>query len=316
MTATAIAEVFGGLFEHADKNFHLGPLNLSILAGEFTSILGFNGSGKSTLLNILSGDYALSAGKIRFPGICGDRLDWSAIKRRVRFLRVGDTAFSQPEESVADSILASARKHGVPFAEATQRLAQLAEAFEIAAYRHYTWNELSDGYRQRATICRALVCQPALLLLDEPLANLDLRARQKTIDLLYKFSRSSEFATSVVLTSQDVRVCEEISDQFVIFQRGFPLFVGKPDDIRPRTGLSVYEVSAANQRAELADAIRALRPTFVHDRSNGIVFGQTHASNLTEIVSHLASAGVTVDYSRDLTRSPEVFFLDYFEARP
>jgi ABC-type multidrug transport system ATPase subunit len=150
----------------------LHPLDLEVGAGSALAVLGPNGAGKSTLLRVLAGLARPSAGSLEIDGTGSSR----AARRRAVGL-VGHASFLYPALTTRENLLLAARLHGLadPAARAERALAE-EELGAVAGRRAGT---LSRGLAQRAAIARALLHDPALVLLDEPWSGLDARSAER-----------------------------------------------------------------------------------------------------------------------------------------
>ena len=202
MTRAPDIELRGVEFRYAD-GFRLSVDGLSVAAGEALAIVGPSGSGKSTLLNLIAGVTLPGQGSITTCGHEMTALDEGA-RRQFRISRIG-LVFQEFELldylSVLDNILLPYRIHPAMRLDASvrERAAALAENVGIADKLGRHPDRLSQGERQRAAVCRALLTQPRLLLADEPTGNLDPDNKRRVLDLLVERT-SAAGATFVTVT--------------------------------------------------------------------------------------------------------------------
>jgi ABC-type Mn2+/Zn2+ transport system ATPase subunit len=179
----------------------LEGLTLRVAAGELVGIVGPSGSGKSTLLRLLTG------GAERFSGlveVCGEPVG-SEPPRRIGYvpqLASGDRHFPLTVEQFALLGLA-ARSSRRPWFSTAERavVARLLERLGLASQAKRRFGELSGGQQQRALLARAMVGDPALLLLDEPTSGVDLSLRAEMLKLLGELNREG---LTIVLTTHDL----------------------------------------------------------------------------------------------------------------
>ncbi len=157
----------------------LRGVSLELAPGQTLAVIGPNGAGKSTLLRILATLLRPSAGEVEVLGAGLPREAWK-VRGRIGYL--GHEPLLYRELSVRENLVFNARLHGLE--RPGDRIDSLLEAAGIAHRAGELVRNLSAGMLQRAAICRALLCEPALLLLDEPRSHLDLGAAAVVDELL------------------------------------------------------------------------------------------------------------------------------------
>ena len=212
-------------------------LDLQVADGEVLAVLGPNGAGKSTLLRVLAGLLPPDGGRVTVGPETWDDVDAGvhvpAHERRLGMVFQDHLLF--PHLSVADNVAFGLRTRGVrkPAARAAARdwLARVGIG-ELGDRRP---GQLSGGQAQRAALARALVGEPALLLLDEPLSALDARTRLTVRAELRR--HLAEFAGSTVLVTHDPVDAMALADRVVVVEEGRVVQAGTPADVsrHPRT---------------------------------------------------------------------------------
>jgi glycerol transport system ATP-binding protein len=163
-----------------DGQTHIHPTTLALAAGGFNVLLGATGAGKTTLMKIMAGLERPSAGQVLING--RDLTGVPPRKRGVSF--VHQFFINYPTMSVYDNIASPLRVAGVAKAEIDRRVREAADLLRLGPYLARRPAELSGGQQQRTAIARAIVKDSALVLLDEPLANLDYKLREELRDQL------------------------------------------------------------------------------------------------------------------------------------
>jgi len=213
-------------FEHATKRFGetiaLDGVSVAVAAGELFTLLGPSGCGKTTLLRIVAGLLAQDAGTVRFDGVPVDGVPpWA---RNVGVVFQSYAIF--PHLSVRDNIAYGLRARGVPADAVASRVAEAARLVQLEALLDRMPAALSGGQQQRAVLARALVIEPRLLLMDEPLSNLDARLRRDMRALIRRLQR--ELGITSVYVTHDQEEALAISDTIAVMDRGRVLETGRP----------------------------------------------------------------------------------------
>jgi len=192
-------------FQYPDSRFHLSIPYFAVKAGEKVAVVGPSGSGKTTLLNLLAGILTPMAGSIKVGETAVSDLN-DAGRRDFRIRDIG-FVFQDFELldylSILDNILHPYRISGALklTGEVRRRAIFLAEQMGVAGHLKKHPGELSQGEKQRAAICRALLSQPKLILADEATGNLDPENKTRILDLL--FAAVDEHGTTLLAVTHD-----------------------------------------------------------------------------------------------------------------
>ncbi|WP_413737223.1 ABC transporter ATP-binding protein [Sodalis sp. RH21] len=222
--------------------------DLAINKGEFITLLGSSGCGKSTTLAMIAGLEAPSSGEISFQG----RLLASAEKKvfvepEARGFGVVFQSYALwPHMTVENNLAFPLRVRNIPAAEQKTRIAQTLELVGLTGLGTRYPGQLSGGQQQRVGLARALVYQPSMLLLDEPLSNLDALLREQARVWLKEIQLRLGITTLYVTHDQTEAL--SLSDRIVVMKNGHIEQVGTPQDIyeRPATPFVAEFVGSAN----------------------------------------------------------------------
>jgi spermidine/putrescine transport system ATP-binding protein len=209
----------------------LHPLSLAVANGEFLTLLGPSGSGKTTVLRLIGGFTAPSGGRILFDGA-----DITAMPANRRpFNTVFQDYALFPHMTVAQNAgygpLVQRRDAGA----AKKLVDETLEIVGLSAFRDRYPAQLSGGQKQRVALARAIVCEPELILLDEPLAALDANLRRQMQVFLKQIQR--RIKTTFVFVTHDQDEAITMSDRIVVMSQGRIEQLGTPKDLyyRPQT---------------------------------------------------------------------------------
>jgi iron(III) transport system ATP-binding protein len=231
----------------------LDDVTLSIEPGEFFTLLGPSGCGKTTLLRRIAGfnqDPRQDSGEILFDGTCVDAVP--AHQRNIGMVYQDYAIF--PHKSVADNVAFGLEMRGVPKAELSARVAKALAVVQLDRLGARMPHELSGGQQQRVALARAMVINPQILLMDEPLSNLDAKLRLELRDDIRDLQRSLGITTIYVTHDQEEALV--ISDRVCVMQAGRVHQVASPREVyaRPATLFVGSFVGAMNVLADRAVA--------------------------------------------------------------
>jgi putative spermidine/putrescine transport system ATP-binding protein len=206
----------------------LHPTDLVVHKGEFMTILGPSGCGKSTLLRILMGITAHSTGEIE---LAGQRIENQSPEQR-DIAMVFQSYALFPHMSVSKNLDFGLSMKKVPASDKRQRIAHAVDICNLADLMSRMPRQLSGGQQQRVALARAIVMQPRVLLLDEPLSNLDAKLRENLRDELVQLHRRA--GTTTLYVTHDQSEAMAMSDRIVVMNGGRVVEIGTPHDLYHR----------------------------------------------------------------------------------
>lgn len=242
----ACAVEFSGVFKRFNAGWVLDDVNLALPEGRTTAVVGESGSGKSTLLQLMNAVYLADKGAIRVLGEPIPRSQLHVWRRRIGYAIQGAGLF--PHLNVHDNITLLAKLSHLDSVFIEQRCRSLMEAMGLSAELSVRFPHLlSGGEQQRVGLCRALMLQPELLLLDEPFSALDPVARVGLYDLFVRL-RDRESVTTVLVT-HDIREALRLADHLVILRGGVVQQSGPVDEVRRAPANEYVNVLLTDQLA-------------------------------------------------------------------
>ena len=217
-------------------------LSLTIRQGEFFSLLGPSGCGKTTTLRMIAGLEKVDSGRILLGG--RDATNVPAHSRNVNTVFQNYALF--PHMSVFDNVAYGLRRQHVAKAELRRRVLEALALVHMDAFAMHRTTQLSGGQQQRVALARSIVTRPLVLLLDEPLAALDLKLRESMQEELKRLQR--ELQLTFVFVTHDQAEAFAMSDRVAVMEGGQLVQVGTPEELylRPATRFVTTFVGRAN----------------------------------------------------------------------
>lgn len=216
--------------EHVYKSYKddliLENFSLVIPSGQFFALLGPSGCGKTTLLRLIGGFQTVDAGKIFLGGV--DITNVPINKRRIHTVFQNYALF--PHLNVFDNVAYSQRLKHIPEKEIEEKVISILHVVHLGSHIYKPIDQLSGGQRQRVALARAIINEPDVLLLDEPLAALDLKLREKM--LIELIDLQSKLKTTFIYVTHDQFEALTVADQMAIMnQNGELEQIGTPKQI-------------------------------------------------------------------------------------
>jgi len=215
--------------------FKLGPLNFEVRKGEIYALVGPNGSGKTTTLKLIAGTLKKDHGDVI---LCGDKVNHSGdnFKRKLGFIQ--DTPFVYPYLSGIEQIFFVASLYGIKKEDARKRVEKFSALFDTQSWISGISRNYSHGMKQKVSIIQALIHDPELLLIDEPLVALDPKAVYNFKNYLKELKKSGK---GILMATHSLSFAEEMCDRVGFLKDGKIVIEGRKEDLYKRYNAKNFE---------------------------------------------------------------------------
>ena len=284
---------------YSNSTFSLKPISLKLRTGNVLGVVGENGNGKTTLLRMLGGQLALDDGEIDYSLL--DNPDNYAIKNHVAFI---PQRIPKWYGLLKDNLHFSAAIAGTKSAENELMVDYMLERLNLRAYAHLDWNRISSGYRTRFEIARILLQKPQLLILDEPLANLDIKAQQTILTDLIYMAKGTHNPMGIILSSQQLHEVEKVADTVLFIKQGQCMY--SSSDATLEVNSTAVEFETKVTREEIT-TVFANDKIVLHFNGGFYTIIAEHLS-ADEVMRKLVNSQISISYCRDITNSTKRFF--------
>ena len=289
---------------YALGRFQLGPISLSIKKGQVYGLVGENGNGKTTLLRILARDLSYDSGVVKYYFTERPKNDYDLRTKLIYIPQRTEKWYG----SLKDNLKFTLSSYGIPAEENELRTLLMIARLGLWQYQHLDWNALSSGYKMRFELARTLLRQPEILLLDEPLGNLDVLAQQVILEDLKMIANSVNHPIALILSSQQLFEVEKISDK-VIFLRN-----GQYRDNAEATATEeamplIVEIDTTNTREELMAVFKAFALEKLNYNGGVYVAYFRPNTEYSAVLEALGKAKIDLTYIRNISASTRRFFV-------
>lgn len=252
------------------NSFCLKVEKLQLETGTITALVGENATGKTTLIRILAGELAANKGWLAYPLLQnGASLNWVKIKKQIAYIPQHLTPWHQ---DLYITLCHEAVLHGIAANKVEQEVNYMIHRLGLAEYIDRKWSQLSGGYKLRFALAKALIWRPRLLLIDEPLAHLDVRAQLTVLTDLKKIltnklfyldnpdelPKETPYPIAVFLSSQHIHEIEPVSDQILFMRKGILENCGDPKTYNAERNFNHFELTCNLPRQELKELLEQL----------------------------------------------------------
>lgn len=300
-----------GLTKHYRKSgFTLSNIDLQLRLGEITGLVGENGNGKTTLFKVITGNLQHDTGVIAFPLLQRNQrtngVNWIDIKSEIAYV---EQELPSWHGTLKQNIQLELTQHGSKGAQNEQDTAYILERLGLTEHANKKWSELSGGYKLRFALAKALVWKPKLLVIDEPLANLDVRSQRIVLNDMKDLAKSAKYPISIIISSQHLHEIESIADNLVFLRQGRMVYSGDKKKIGENRQHNFFELSCSLEKPAL-DSLLAGLPV-VEIEHNGLSFVITGTKDLDgqKVLQTLLQHNVEIEYFRNISNSAKRLFL-------
>lgn len=290
------------LKKYPRSSFKLSVPSLVLPSGTITGVVGENGNGKTTLLDIIAGESS-AEGEFQYFGQEVDQhSNWSILKNDIGFI---PQRIPKWYGTLEQNLFLKAAIEGVDESEIDARLDELLDFLDLQKFRELKWTEISTGYRLRFELARALLGEPKLLVLDEPLANLDINTQQKFLSDLKVLLAKRDYPLAVILSSQQLHEIESVADQMLFLKKGESLFSGSLAAISETETQNLFEIQLVTGNV---DSLAGVVEPDAQLSNVGPYIQVVTSKSASELLTSLIAAKLELKYFRDLSNSTKRFF--------
>lgn len=301
--ASALSKVYG----RGQFGFKLELPEFEVKFGEITSLVGENGNGKTSLLRILANDLEPTTGTVRYPFLenKGKQPSNYIIKQNIAYI---------PQElpkwtgKLIDNLHFAAAIHGVRGRQNVEEVDFIINRLGLERYREARWSEISGGFKMRFAVAKALLEGPRLILLDEPLANLDINTQLFFMEDLRYLASSLGAPKAIVLTSQHLHRVETITDNIVFLKDGKPLYNGPLSAFAANRKENVFEFGCALPIEALTSMFEHIEYEHLEKLGNNFVVRTPRNIGIKAFLNVFLKEDVPLTYFRDISRSTRKLF--------
>jgi len=242
----------------------VSSLSLDVLEGQVTALLGHNGAGKTTLMSLLSGLFPVTSGMAMIYG-SDIRHDIAGVRHNLGMCPQHNVLFG--DLSAEEHLLFTARLKGLSWADAHAEAAKYLQDLALDKARHTLSRNLSGGMKRKLCVCMAFIGNSQLVILDEPTAGMDPRARRTCWDLLLKYKASR----TILLSTHHMDEADLLGDRIAIMTTGVLRCVGSSLFLKRRFGAGYYLIvntdgATCQPEALLAQLRKTTSNVVLHER--------------------------------------------------
>ena len=289
---------------YALGRFQLGPISLSIKKGQVYGLVGENGNGKTTLLRILARDLSYDSGVVKDYFTERPKNDYDLRTKLIYIPQRTEKWYG----SLKDNLKFTLSSYGIPAEENELRTLLMIARLGLWQYQHLDWNALSSGYKMRFELARTLLRQPEILLLDEPLGNLDVLAQQVILEDLKMIANSVNHPIALILSSQQLFEVEKISDKVIFLRNGQYTDNAEATTTEEAMPL-IVEIDTTNTREELMAVFKAFALEKLNYNGGVYVAYFRPNTEYSAVLEALGKAKIDLTYIRNISASTRRFFV-------
>jgi ABC transporter, ATP-binding protein len=289
---------------YALGRFQLGPISLSIKKGQVYGLVGENGNGKTTLLRILARDLSYDSGVVKYYFTERPKNDYDLRTKLIYIPQRTEKWYG----SLKDNLKFTLSSYGIPAEENELRTLLMIARLGLWQYQHLDWNALSSGYKMRFELARTLLRQPEILLLDEPLGNLDVLAQQVILEDLKMIANSVNHPIALILSSQQLFEVEKISDKVIFLRNG--QYTDNAEATATEEAMPlIVEIDTTNTREELMAVFKAFALEKLNYNGGVYVAYFRPNTEYSAVLEALGKAKIDLTYIRNISASTRRFFV-------
>jgi ABC-2 type transport system ATP-binding protein len=287
------------------SSFTLHPFDLTLELGKVYGVVGENAAGKTTLLRLIAHDLLSDSGDFQYFFSEQKIPDWEVAPQHIAYIT---QELPDWKGKLYELVIFSAVSHGLIPKEAIASTEQIMLRLGISELGNRKWSEISGGYKLRFALAAALVWHPKLLVMDEPLANLDVATQHLMLECIKALAKDEKHPMCVVISSQHLVEIENISDDLIYVENGKLLFSGNKQTFGADRNENVFELNC-NIDLETLQTLFANEKINITKRGYDFVITSPLSVNANYLFKILIFNNVEINYFRNISQSSKKMFI-------
>jgi ABC-2 type transport system ATP-binding protein len=288
------------------SSFGLGPIEMELHQGEILGLVGENGNGKTTLLRTLCGELYPTNGKVNYNFEYDDNYD---LRTKLVYIPQRTNTWYG---SMFENLQFTASSYGYKPEENEIIVELIIARLGLRKFRNHSWKSLSSGYKMRFELARMLLRKPKILLIDEPLANLDILAQQTVLEDFRAIAKSPFRPIGIVLSSQQLYEVEKTSDQVIFLKHGkqknLHEKVVSENELQPEL-LLVLEFESEWTQSELGELFTKLNMISLQFNGGTFIVNFPEHVSIYNFMQLIIEHKIPLQYLRNISKSTRRFFV-------
>lgn len=313
--AIVLIDIRNLIKKYRHSYFSLGPINLALKENQMLGLVGENGNGKTTLLRLIAKELKLTSGSIKYNFSYTDDYD---LRSKLVYIPQRTPVW---QGSLLTNLQFTAAMYGVTGEENILKVDLMIARMGIRKYRNFAWGGLSSGYKMRFELARALLRNPKVMLIDEPLANLDILAQKNVLDDLKGIASSPFRPMGILLSSQQLYEVEKNANDVLFLKDGIQknLLTNQEQSTinpvvnKPETAVEqepyMIEFETTWEQAVVREKMQALQFENLQLNGGTYILALPYHMDYENFLKHVLSIGMPLTYFRDISKSTRRFFV-------
>ena len=294
---------------YASGGFSLEDINMELKRGEITSVVGENGNGKTTLFRAVVGELGHDRGTLTYPAFKGgekaNKINWRRVKQNIAYVPQDLPSW---DGSLRQILQFEAAIHGIKGKDNIRETNYIVQRLGLEDHLEKNWSQLSGGFKLRFSLARALIWKPKLLVIDEPLANLDIKTQLIILKDLRKLANSFRYPIAILLSSQHLHEIESVSDRILFLKNGQVEFYGELDALGVARQFNTFELNCDLTLQELKSSLLDLPHEKIYYNGISFVILTPLEVDYKQLLRWLMDREIAFDYFRDISQSVKQLF--------
>jgi ABC-2 type transport system ATP-binding protein len=286
------------------RKFRLHPITFDIKSREVVGLVGENGNGKTTLLRLICGELKPTDGEINYHFTKAKPYSYELRTKLVYVPQRIDVLYG----SLLDNLQFTLTAYGINNKENILLANVMLARLGLWPYKDLQWKQLSSGYKMRFELAKTLLRRPEVLLLDEPLANLDILAQQIILEDLKYLSQSIRNPFGVILSSQQLYEVEKVSTEVLFLEQGKLKLQEDKEELNQN--FTIIEIDVINDKEELLTALSNLNLIQLKFNGGSFIAYFDESVSINAIFIEIGKSSLQVKYIRDISKSSRRFFVN------